>query len=145
MVAGRRSQVEANRCKRVETDGPRGYQELEVYRRALALVRPVHDLVARFPDFERYELASQMRRACKSIPANIAEGHGKRRSPRDFCNFLTIALGSTNEMYAHFDIAHELGYVDDEEKARFVNEYRVIARQLTQLIRYWRSIGERPG
>ena len=116
-----------------------GYERLEVYQRALALVRPVHELVARFPDFERYELASQMRRACKSIIANIAEGHGKRASPRDFCNFLTIALGSTNEMYSHFDVAFELGYVSAEERERFVSEFKIVARQLTQLIRYRRT------
>jgi four helix bundle protein len=122
-----------------------GYERLEVYQRALALVRPIHELVARFPDYERFELASQMRRACKSIISNIAEGHGKRTSPRDFCNFLTIALGSTNEMYAHFDVAFELGYVNAEEKERFVSEFRIIARQLTQLIRYWRTIQKPPG
>ena len=122
-----------------------GYEQLDVYRRAVALVRPIHDLVARFPDFERYELTSQMRLACKSIPANIAEGHGKRSSPRDFCNFLTIALGSANEMYAHFDVAFELGYVSEDVKRHFVEEYRVIARKLTQLIRYWRSVQKRSG
>ena len=87
------------------THAGHGYQQLDAYRRALALVRPVHELTRRFPDYERFELASQMRRACKSVLANIAEGHGKRTSPRDFCNFPTIALGSVNEMYAHFDIA----------------------------------------
>jgi four helix bundle protein len=101
-------------------------------------------MVAGFPSYERYELASQMRRACKSIPANIAEGHGKRHSPRDFCNFLTIALGSTNEMYAHFDIARQLDYITDEVRIRFVAEYQVVARQLTQLIRYWRSRDKGP-
>ena len=84
-----------------------------------------------------------MRRAAKSVPTNIAEGHGKRHSAKDFCNFLTIALGSTNEMYAHFDIAHELGYVTEDEKTQFVSEYRIVARQLTQLIRYWRRQAER--
>lgn len=116
-----------------------GYQQLDVYQRALALVRPIHDLANRFPDYERYELASQMRRAIKSVPANIAEGHGKRTSPRDFCNFLTIALGSVNELYAHFDVAYELGYLTAEERDGFVDELKVIARQLTQLIRYWRT------
>ncbi|HEX5479349.1 MAG TPA: four helix bundle protein [Dehalococcoidia bacterium] len=125
------------------TQAGHGYQQLDVYRRALALVRPIHDVTSRFPDYERFELASQMRRACKSIPANIAEGHGKRTSARDFCNFLTIALGSTNEMYAHFDIAFELGYISEAEKQRFVDEYKVVARQLTQLIRYWRTQQQR--
>ena len=116
-----------------------GYEDLEVFRRAIALVKPLHELVARFPDYEKFELASQMRRACKSVPTNIAEGYAKRRSPRDFCNFLTIALGSANEMEVHFRIARELGYVTQSEAARFCDEYEIVGKQLTNLIKYWRS------
>jgi four helix bundle protein len=118
----------------------RGYEDLEVFRRALALVKPLHELVARFPDYEKFELASQMRRACKSVPTNIAEGYAKRRSPKDFCNFLTIALGSANEMEVHFRIARELGYVTEgEAAAQFCQEYEIVGKQRTNLIKYWRS------
>jgi four helix bundle protein len=118
----------------------RGYEQLEVYRRAVALVKPLHALVARFPDYEKFELANQMRRARKSVPANIAEGHGRRESAREFCQFLTIALGSCNEMRVHVTIARELEYITQEEYDRFVSEYESIGRQLAQLIRYWRSV-----
>jgi four helix bundle protein len=123
----------------MERDGPRGYEDLEVYRRGVALVKPLHDLVVGFPDYERFELASQMRRACKSVPTNVAEGYARRRSPKDFCNFLTIALGSANEMEVHFEIAHILGYVTGEDRERFTSEYRIIGKQLNRLIQYWRS------
>ncbi len=120
-------------------DETRGYVELEVYRRGVAQVKPLHELVARFPDFEKFELANQMRRACKSVPTNIAEGYAKRRSPKDFSNFLTIAMGSANEMEVHFEIARVLEYVTEEERDAFVEEYRIIGKQLNRLIQYWRS------
>ena len=125
-------------------DSKKGYHDLEVYRRAVAQVKPLHELVARFPDYERFELANQMRRACKSVPTNIAEGYAKRRSAKEFANFLTIALGSANEMEVHFDIAFELGYVTDIEYAHFSNEYQIIGKQLTRLIEYWRSVKAPP-
>ena len=99
----------------VDDAEPRGYEQLEVYKRSVALVKPLHALVARFPDYERFELANQMRRACKSVPTNIAEGHGRRKSPKEFCHFLSIALGSCNEMRVHFEIARVLEYVTQEE------------------------------
>jgi four helix bundle protein len=74
----------------------RGYRGLEVYQRSLdALVR-VHELVASLPDFEKYDLASQLLRASKSLAANIAEGYAKRRSPKEFIAYLTSALASAN-------------------------------------------------
>jgi four helix bundle protein len=118
----------------------KGYEDLDVYKRAFAQLRPIHDLVLRFPDFERFDLASQMRRACKSVVANIAEGYGRRVSTKEFCRFLDMALGSANEMQTHLDIARELDYVTQEEYQHHINEYRIIARQLHALIKYWRSM-----
>jgi four helix bundle protein len=117
----------------------RGYEDLEVFRRAVALVKPLHELVARFPDYEKFDLSNQMRRACKSVPTNIAEGYAKRRSSKDFCNFLTIALGSANEMEVHFQIARELEYVTEAERCTFCDEYEIVGKQLNNLIKYWRS------
>jgi len=97
----------------------------------------VHRLAATLPDIEKYELASQLRRASKSIPANIAEGYAKRRSPKEFISFLTNALGSANEAEVHLDIAQQLGYATREECEELQQAYNVIGRQLTALIRSW--------
>ncbi len=117
----------------------KGYADLEVYRRGLALQRPVHALVLRFPDYEKYDLANQMRRACKSVPTNIAEGYARKVSSKEFCKFLGFSLGSANEMEVHFDVAEELGYITTEEHTHFSDEYTIVGKQLTRLIQYWRS------
>ncbi|MBI2724062.1 MAG: four helix bundle protein [Chloroflexi bacterium] len=103
--------------------------------------RPIHALVLRFPDYEKYDLADQMRRACKSIPTNIVEGYARRRSAKEFCSFLALSVGSANEMEVHLKIASELGYITVTEFDHFVAEFQIIGKQLTRLIQYWRAKG----
>lgn len=110
----------------------------------MTLLRPVHEFVLRFPDYEKYDLANQLRRACKSVPANIAEGYAKRRSAKEFRAYLATALGSATEMKVHLEIAHALGYVSSEEAEPLIEQYEVLARQLYRLIERWRSAGLRP-
>lgn len=83
---------------------------MEVYQRAMDALVLVHRLVLELPDLEKYDLASQLRRASKSIPANIAEGYAKRRSAREFVAFLTNAVGSANEVEVHLEIGLRLEY-----------------------------------
>ncbi len=110
----------------------------------MAMLTPVHEVVLTFPDYEKFDLANQLRRASKSIPANIAERYGKRRSAREFKAFLTNALGSTTEMQVHLKIARQLKYLSDDDSQRLVDEYKIIARQLYRLIEHWRSIDALP-
>src|SRR5437867_4399364 len=107
-----------------------GCERLDVYQRAMTLVSKVHTVIQRLPASERYALASQMRRASRSIPANIAEGYAKRRSAKDFRNYLAIAMGSANEMKVHLTIARELGHLNDHDT--LVQQYDVLGRQLNK-------------
>ena len=129
MVASRSSLVAGVRAK------PQGYRDLEVYRRSLDALVKVHAVAATLPPVERFELDSQLRRASKSIPANIAEGYAKRRSMKEFASFLTIALGSANEVEVHPEIAQRLGYVAEGAQIDLQEEYGIIGRQLAALIR----------
>jgi four helix bundle protein len=104
----------------------------------MALLKPIHELALSLPDYERYELASQIRRACKSVPTNIAEGYAKRRSVKEFKAFLTSALGSANEMEVHLRIAVALNYISETQGQEMIAAYQVIGRQLARLIQSWR-------
>lgn len=114
------------------------YEDLDVYQRSLSLVRPVHDVVKRFPQFEDDDLVSQMRRAAKSVPTNIAEGFSKRRSAREFKSYLAHSLGSSNELLVHLRVGRELGYVTDAEYASLRGGYEIVCKQLNKLIQMWR-------
>ena len=73
------------------------YRDLRIYQRSYEAALEIHRITPKFPGFERSELGSQLRRAATSIPINIAEGYGRKRSPEDFKRFLVIALGSCDE------------------------------------------------
>lgn len=115
----------------------RSYEDIEAFQRAMSLLRPVHELVLSFPDYEKFDLASQLRRASKSIPANIAEGYSKRSSAKNFKLYLINAQGSANEVVVHLQIARELGYVAGDQIGALIEDYRIVGKQLTKLIERW--------
>ena len=70
----------------------------------------VHKEINKFPIYEKHDLIPQLRRASKSISANIAEGWAKRNHEKEFKRHLDSALGSANEMEVHIETAKDLGY-----------------------------------
>ena len=122
----------------------RSYDDLDVFQRSMDALEEVHNFVLTLPDFEKFDLANQMRRAAKSVPANIAEGYGKRRSAKEFRAYLNNALGSAMEMQVHLKIALRLGYVAQDVFEPLIETYRIIARQLYRLIEHWRKIDPLP-
>ncbi len=66
--------------------------DLRVSRRAHQLVLTILELTKEFPKDHRYELASQLRRAATSVPANQAEGTG-HTSTRDLARLATLQSG----------------------------------------------------
>lgn len=88
----------------------RNYQDLIAWQKSMDLVAAVYELAKALPDSEQFGLATQLRRAVVSIPANIAEGQG-RKSDREFCHYLSIAHGSLREVETEILIAIRLKYV----------------------------------
>jgi four helix bundle protein len=100
---------------------------------------PLHKQLLKLPDYEKFELCSQMRRCSKSIPANIAEGYGKRRFEKEFRRHLNIAMGEANEMVVHIEICGALGYIEAVNCKNLTEEYTIIGKQLYRLMSNWRS------
>ena len=72
----------------------RSFEDLEVYQRSYQLALELHKLSLQFPKIEQYALADQIRRASKSVCANIAEGFARQRSSSaDFHRFIILAIG----------------------------------------------------
>src|SRR5260370_16926660 len=91
--------------------GVGSYRDLRIYQQSYEAALEIHQVTLRFPAFERGELGSQLRRASKSVPINIAEGYGRKRSAVDFKGFLGIALGPWDESSVFLDFAHNLKYL----------------------------------
>ena len=85
------------------------------------------------------DLKSQLRRATISIASNIAEG--AERSDRDFCRFLTIALGSTAEVEAQLTIAGDIGCIDAATVAELLDRTDHIGRMIRKLMQYRQGSG----
>ena|SRR6267378_5477827 len=114
------------------------YKDLRIYQRSYELALEIHKTAAKFPVQERRELGSQLRRAATSVPINIAEGYGRKRSPEDFKRFLVIALGSSNEVSVILDLVRDLGYLQKETHLRLAQEYAEIGKGINKLIQVWR-------
>ena len=84
------------------------YRDLRVFQRSYQLALEIHRITQKFPIFEGRELGSQLRRAATSIPTNIAEGYGRKRSADDFKRFLVIAMGSANEVSVELALTKDL-------------------------------------
>jgi four helix bundle protein len=108
---------------------------LEAWRQGIGLVKAVYISTKSWPSEELYGLTSQTRRAAVSIPANIAEGHG-RRSDKDFMRFLNIAYGSLMELETHLHIASELGYLPAPAMQQLMNSATELGKVINGLLAY---------
>jgi four helix bundle protein len=111
-------------------------EDLEVFRRAYRLSLEVHRASLEFPRIEQFALADQVRRASKSICANLAEGFGRQQQSKpEFRRFLMMALGSADEMQVWTMYCRDLDYIGADTAERWQSEYREIARMLSGLHR----------
>src|SRR6266545_1047509 len=93
-----------------------------------------------FPKDERFGLTSQLRRAAVSIPANIAEGAG-RKSYREFAHFLSNSQGSASEVETELLIASLLSYFENERYMELRSALDEIGRMLTGLCQHLEKKG----
>ena len=92
----------------------RSYRDLIVWREAMGLMTESYRLARLLPVFEKFGMASQIRRAALSIPANIAEGHG-RRGRAEFLHHLSIAEGSLRELQTLLEAAIAIRHLEHAE------------------------------
>ena len=118
----------------------KSYRDFEVYQRAYKISLEIHMLSLKFPKIEQYGgLADQLRRATKSISMNIAEGYGKHSSSAlEFKRYLSISLGSKNEVDVQLQYCKDLSYITADEYSKYYNEYQEIGKMLYTLIQVWK-------
>jgi four helix bundle protein len=98
------------------------------------LVVEIYRVTTAFPRHETYGLAVQSRKAAVSVPANVAEGHG-REHLGDYIHHLSIANGSLMELETHCLIAERLRYITQEDVAPLLKRTGELGRMLAGLIR----------
>ena len=119
-----------------------GYRDLAVWQKAMDLVEAVYRATQHWPREEVYGLTNQARRAAVSVPANIAEGQG-RRGATEMLHHLSIADGSLHELETHLLIAQRLRYLDGATATILLAQTAEVGRILGGLMRGMREPGDR--
>ena len=116
----------------------RGFEDLDCYELALQVVREAYGLARRLPDYEKYDLARQLRRAASSVTLNIAEGYG-RYHYLDSLRFFYIARGSLSETLSGFITCQVVGYISQADLDRQRELAHRALQALSGYIRYVRK------
>ena len=111
----------------------RDYKKYSVWEKSHAMTLSVYQATRSFPKNEVFGLTSQIKRACSSIPMNIAEGCG-RNSDKDFCRFLYIAYGSANELEYQLLLSVDLGFIEKDNGHKLLSQIEEIKKMLNGLI-----------
>jgi len=113
----------------------RPHEKLDVWKKAIDFVVAVYKVTEGFPKEEKFGLTSQLRRAAVSIPANIAEGAG-RKSSKEFAHFLSNSQGSASEVETELLIASKLSYIQEAKYLSLRSALDEIGRMITGLARH---------
>jgi four helix bundle protein len=114
----------------------RRHTELDVYRKAFDSAMQLFDLSRRFPKDETYSLTDQMRRASRSICANLAEGWRKRRYRNAFISKLCDAEAEAAETQVWIEFAVKCRYLESKVAAPLYSVYDEILRMLVAMINH---------
>src|SRR5690349_16634272 len=109
----------------------KSFEDLDVFKKAYRISLEIHKATLKFPDIEQRSVADQIRRASKSVCANIVEGFAKQvHSKAEFRRFVMNALGSSDEMRMWIRYCLDLGYIDEQTWQRWRDEYHAISKML---------------
>jgi len=133
LLPGQQDHRTEDRWKSSDGRGVKDFHELKVWQKAHQLTLAVYQITATFPREELYGLTSQLRRACSSIPANLAEGCG-RNGDAEFARFCCIAMGSASELEYHLLLARDLKLVKPKDHEELAQRAIELKRMLTALI-----------
>ena len=113
-----------------------GLEKLDVWRKAQSFAVRIHqEVLPKLPKDEKWSLTQQIRRSSQSIPANIAEGHG-RFYFQENVRFCYIARGSLEEALSQIDYAFKVNYLPKEIYQDFASEGEKLNRLINGYIAY---------
>jgi len=110
------------------------FKDLIIWQKGMDISEKCYYLTQSFPKEELYGMVQQVRRSSASIPANIAEGYG-RRSPGDYARFLNIAQGSINELQTHLILCQRVGLCKENDIINIISLLQEETRMISSLIK----------
>ena len=116
----------------------RTFEDLKVYRLAREFRKAMYEVTRKLPTHEKFELASQIRRAAVSLTNNIAEGHGRYHF-LDQIKFQLQARGSLTELIDDLNICSDEKYLPPDEAAELKKQATAVHQLINGYIRYLRE------
>ena len=108
------------------------FERLDVWQVSRTFVKDIYVLLRTFPDFEAYNITSQIRRAAVSVSLNIAEG-STRNSLKEQSRFTEIAYGSLLEVYCSLLLAKDLNYIREDDLRNVSDKVKELSNKLNAL------------
>jgi four helix bundle protein len=115
------------------------YKDLNVFREAYKLALDVSREAREFPNYEQVEMARQLRRAARSVPANVVEGWAKRTSALECKRYLSISIGSCDECKFWLEMSRDEGLLDGRRCDELANRFNLVGAMLKSLWRNWKT------
>ena len=116
--------------------------DLQVYTLSLELLDDVYNMAQNIPTTHK-RLKYQFIEAAEGIAPQIAEGFGKKRSPKGFCRFLSMALGSSDEVITHLReikiVSKRYSKINPNDCESLMEKYKVLSKKLNKLLSSWRK------
>ncbi len=110
------------------------FRDLIVHQKARQIAKAIFEVSKSFPKEEMYSLTDQVRRAARSIGAQIAEAWGKRRFERHFISKLTDADSEQLETQHWVDTAFDCVYLAEQRANDLLECLSEIGRMLNSMI-----------
>lgn len=114
------------------------FEDLEVYGTAREFRKAMYRVSRRLPDFEKYELGRQIRRASVSLTNNMAEGHGRFHYP-DQIRFFLHSRGSSEELVDDLNVCLDESYLPADEIGKLKEQAAGVLALINGYLRYLRS------
>jgi four helix bundle protein len=113
----------------------RGYKDLKAFQLTYKLAIEIFEMSKAFPKEERYSLTDQIRRASRSICANIAEGYRKRIYPKHFRSKMSDADSECSETMVWLDFSKDCDYITPEKHHNLYSQYQEVGKILGYMIK----------
>ena len=101
----------------------KGFEELEAWKEGRVFRKAISQLIKTFPKHEQFDLSSQLRRASRSVTANIAEGYARFHYQENI-QFCRHSRGSLEECKDHLYTAFDDGYIDQKQLDELFEQHK---------------------
>jgi len=109
------------------------FTDLKIWQKSHQLTLEIYKLTRQLPKTETFGIVSQIQRSASSVPANIAEGFG-RKSKNEFIQFLYQAKGSLVETQYFLILIKDLKYSNATSMEKLISQYEELAKMLNSFI-----------